>query len=119
MTLGAAVLQNELSHRVPAEFLENFPQGVAIAYGIIPQIPSLQEPLKDGIQQAFADSLKVVWQVLIAVGAVGFLSSLLMKGLPLHGHMDKDWALQNDRSAADVERQGVSNGSVGAEGHEK
>ena len=86
------MLQNELSHRIPAAFLENFPQGAAIAYAVIPQVPSLPEPLKQGVQEAFAASLRVVWRVLIGVSAAGFVCSLFMKGLPLHSALDKDWA---------------------------
>ena len=92
MTIGAAVLQNELSHRIPAAFLENFPQGAAIAYAVIPQVPSLPEPLKQGVQEAFAASLRVVWRVLIGVSAAGFVCSLFMEGLPLHSALDKEWA---------------------------
>ena len=93
MTIGATVLQNELQHRVQTSFLNTFPEGVAIAYALIPQIPSLSEPLKSGIQGAFAGSLQVVWQVLLGIGGIGFLSSLIMEGLPLHTTLDKDWTL--------------------------
>ena len=86
------MLQNELSHKVPPEFLENFPQGAAIAYALIPQVPALPQPLKHEIQVAFAESLQVVWQVLIGVAGVGLLSALCMKGLPLHASLDEDWA---------------------------
>ena len=92
MTIGAAVLQNELSHRVPAAFLENFPQGAAIAYAVIPQVPSLPEPLKRGVQDAFAATLRVVWRVFIGIAAAGFVCSLFMEGLPLHSALDKEWA---------------------------
>ncbi len=93
VTIGAAVLQNELKQRVPPSFLENFPGGVAIAYALIPQIPTMAEPLKNDIQEAFAGSLHVVWQVLIGIAGIGFLSSLFMEGLPLHNSLDKDWTL--------------------------
>ena len=96
VTIGATVLQNELQHRVTSSFLEDFPQGVAIAYAIIPQIPSLPEPLKNDIHIAFAGSLQVVWQVLIGIAGLGFLSSLFMKGLPLHAALDKDWTLEKE-----------------------
>ena len=92
------MLQNELKQRVPPSFLENFPGGVAIAYALIPQIPTLPEPLKGDVQDAFAGSLQVVWQVLIGIGGIGFLSSLCMEGLPLHNALDKDWTLDAERS---------------------
>ena len=92
------MLQNELKQRVPPSFLENFPGGVAIAYALIPQIPTLPEPLKSDVQDAFAGSLQVVWKVLIGVGGIGFLSSLFMAGLPLHNALDEDWTLDTESS---------------------
>ena len=112
VTIGAAVLQNELQRRIPPGFVENFPQGAAIAYALIPQVPHLPQPLKSGIQDAYARSLQVVWEVLIGVGGIGFLSSLLMEGLPLHGKLDKEWAppppAHVDVESADEEKKVVS-----------
>ncbi|TBU31313.1 MFS general substrate transporter [Dichomitus squalens] len=98
VTIGATVLQNELQQRVSPSFLENFPQGVGIAYAIIPQIPSLPGPLKSDIHGAFAGSLQVVWQVLIGIAGIGFISSLFMEGLPLHAALDEEWTLGNQEA---------------------
>ena len=92
MALGGAILQNELRNRLPAEFLVRFPQGVAIVYSAIPQIPQLTQPLKDQVHQAFIDSLRPVWQALAAICGVGLLSTLFMRSLPLHATTDDDWA---------------------------
>ncbi len=90
------MLQNELKKKLPLDFVNQFPQGTAIAYSIIPLVPSLEEPLKSTVQVAFADSLKVLWQVLIGVAGLGFVSCALMKGLPLHTSLseDHDYALK-------------------------
>ncbi|TFK88802.1 MFS general substrate transporter [Polyporus arcularius HHB13444] len=93
ITIGGTVLQNELKRRIPADYLANFPEGAAIAYSLIPLIPTLPEPLKGEVQDAFAKSLQVLWKVMIGVAGVGFLSSLMMKGLPLHTDMDSKWAM--------------------------
>ncbi|OBZ69437.1 hypothetical protein A0H81_10667 [Grifola frondosa] len=100
VTIGGAVLQNELRKRMPADFLVQFPEGVAVAYTIIPLIPSLEEPLKSEVRVAFADSLKVVWEVLTGIAGLGLISCIGMKALPLHTDVDRDWALQNGKNDA-------------------
>ncbi|KAL0954049.1 hypothetical protein HGRIS_005201 [Hohenbuehelia grisea] len=94
VTIGGTILQNQLTNRLPPQFIASFPQGTAIAYSIIPQIRSLQEPLKGQVRVAFAESLRVVWQVLIGIGAIGLLVSLGMKHLPLHTSVDRDWGME-------------------------
>ncbi|KAH8108240.1 iron permease [Phellopilus nigrolimitatus] len=83
VSAGGTVLQNELKKRLPADFIAQFPRGTSVAFSIIPIIPQLDEPLKTAVQIAFAESLRVLWQVLVGVAALGLLSSLLMKGLSL------------------------------------
>ncbi|KAF8520865.1 MFS general substrate transporter [Hysterangium stoloniferum] len=92
VTLGGAILQNELKLRLPQEFLSQFPQGVAIVYSVIPQIQNLPEPLNDQVRQAFVDSLRRVWITLAAISGLGLFVSLFMRGLPLHKHTDEKWA---------------------------
>jgi len=92
VTLGGAILQNELQRRLPDEFLSQFPQGVAIVYSIIPQIPNLPEPLNGQVRQAFVDSLRRIWISLAAIAGFGLFVSIFMRGLPLHKHTDEKWA---------------------------
>ncbi|KAF8572629.1 MFS general substrate transporter, partial [Ramaria rubella] len=94
VTLGGAILQNQLQRRLPQEFLSQFPEGVAIAYSAIPQIGSLPQPLKDQVRQAFVDSLRWIWTVVAGVCGLGLLSTFFMKGLPLHTDTDDAWALR-------------------------
>ncbi len=96
MTIGSAVLQNELQRRLSRtlpEFFEANPGGVTIAYALIPSIRSMDDSLRSSVQTAFAESLKVLWEVLIGVAALGGLASLLMRGLPLHSYTDEKWAV--------------------------
>lgn len=95
MTLGGAILQNGLRSRLPAAFTSNFPQGIEIVYSAIPQIPSLSEPLKSQVQEAFLDSIRTIWKVLAGLSGLGLISSLFMEGLPLHSVTDETWALKN------------------------
>lgn len=93
MTVGGAVLQNELQKRMPAAFAAQVPGGTAIAYATIPLIADLPEPLRNEVRVAFANSLKVVWEVFAGISGIGLIASLFMKGLPLHTSTDKQWAL--------------------------
>ncbi|KAJ7167213.1 major facilitator superfamily domain-containing protein [Mycena crocata] len=96
VTIGGTVLQNELTARLPSAFLAKFPGGTQIAFAIIPSIRDLPQPLKDEVRHAFAGSLHVLWNVLAGISGIGLLFSLLMKHLPLHTSVDKDWG-RDDR----------------------
>ncbi|KZT02019.1 MFS general substrate transporter [Laetiporus sulphureus 93-53] len=95
ITIGGAVLQNQLHKNMPSEFLAQFPQGSSIAYATIPLISQLPEPLRTEVRVAFAVSLKVVWEVMTGIAGLGLLSSLLMKGLPLHDSVNEEWDLDD------------------------
>jgi hypothetical protein len=96
ITVGGTVLQNELQSRVPADVLTGVP-GVAagsLQYALIPVIQHLPAALRDELRVAFAESLQTVWKVFTGIAALGLLSSLPMRGLPLHAATDAKWALQ-------------------------
>ncbi|KAL5513681.1 hypothetical protein ACEPAH_4080 [Sanghuangporus vaninii] len=85
ISVGGSILQNELKKRLPNEFISEFPEGTSVAFSIVPVIQGLEEPFRTQVRVAFADSLRVLWEVLIGIGALGLLSSFLMKGLSLRG----------------------------------
>ncbi|KAH9911656.1 MFS general substrate transporter [Fomitopsis serialis] len=91
VAIGATVLQNQLSSRLPQAFLATLPSGASVAYSAIPAIPALASPLREEVQAAFAGSLDVLWRVQCALSAIGAFASLWMKGLPLHTDTDKKW----------------------------
>jgi hypothetical protein len=64
------------------------------AYAAIPLIPTLDPSLREEVQVAFADSLRVLWLVLVGVSALGLLSAALMRDVPMQGGVDKKWALE-------------------------
>lgn len=96
VTIGTAVLQTQLSHRLPASFTDQFPGGVAIAYSAIPVIPSLPEPLQSDVKTAFAASLRVLWYVTIGLAGLGALASAAMQGMQLSDKTDEAWALEKE-----------------------
>ena len=107
VTVGGAILQNELKNKLPAEFLAQFPQGVELAFAMIPSIPTLEQPLKDEVRKTFGEALKVVWQVVLGISIAGFLSSLGMRQLQLHTNIDQDWGREDVPSP--IERRLPSN----------
>lgn len=101
VTIGGTVLQNELQRHLPPTFIAQFPEGTVVAYATIPAIADLPEPLRTEVREAFAVSLKVVWEVLLAIGGLGFVSSLFMKAVPLHSAVDDQWRLQQQVESKD------------------
>ncbi len=105
VTVGTAVLQTQLTKRLPAEFLEQFPGGVELAYSAIPVIGTLSEPLQSQVQEAFAESIIVIWQVMTGICGIGIVASFFMKALPLHTQIDEKWGLEANGRASDEHTQ--------------
>ncbi|KAI0087477.1 iron permease [Irpex rosettiformis] len=97
ITIGGTVLQNQLVKRLPIEFTSQFPSGAALAYSAIPTIGKLQDPLRAQVREAFAESIRVIWQVLTGISGLGLLCSLPMKGLPLHTQVDEKWGIEEGK----------------------
>ena len=98
MTTYGAALQNTLIRLLPQEFISLFPGGTAVAYSIIPVINQLEDPLRNQVRDAFADGLRTGWLVCTGVSSAGLITSLFMKGLPLHNYVDEQWSVQNVRT---------------------
>jgi hypothetical protein len=71
--------------------LERFPKGVQLAFAIVPEIATLQEPLRTEIRAAFGESVSVIWKVLTAILSLGFFASLWMADVPMHDLVDQKW----------------------------
>jgi len=97
VTLGGTLLQNGLQSKLPPSFTQLFDSSGGLAYAVIPQIPTLPQPLKDEVRSAFAQSLAHNWIMLTVLSGLGLLVSLLMKGLPLHTERDERWALKDSQ----------------------
>jgi hypothetical protein len=103
------VLQNGLIDRVPVGVLVNVPGEVAgaLQYALIPVIKDLPQPLQDEVRNAFGESLRVVWKVFVGVSVIGLITSIPMRGLPLHTSTDAKWALQERKRTEELELQGM------------
>ncbi|KAK6823803.1 hypothetical protein RU639_006244 [Aspergillus parasiticus] len=55
------------------------------AVSFIPQLATVDiaPALRDALRDVYLDAMRTIWYVLAAFGAVGFLSSLLVKGLTI------------------------------------
>ncbi|KAI0083280.1 hypothetical protein BDY19DRAFT_910713 [Irpex rosettiformis] len=82
-----------------AQYFPDIRIGAALAFSAIPVISDLEEPLRTQVRDAFAESIRVIWQVMTGIAGLGLLTSLIMKGLPLHTQVDEKWGIE-DRSAA-------------------
>ena len=87
--------------------MASVPEGVQIAYAVIPTISHLPEPLRTQVRAAFADSIRLIWHVMIGISGLGFISCALMGEVPLQVSMDDSWGLkQKGESSGDSGEQG-------------
>lgn len=100
-------MQNELSHKLPGAVSAQFAGDSALAFGIIPELASLNlgPAVRAQVQEAFAAGLHVVWRVMAGVCGFALLSCLLMKGLPLHTSTDKNWGVQEKKKAGPLDSE--------------
>nr|VWP00177.1 Polyketide synthase/peptide synthetase [Ganoderma boninense] len=96
---GGAILQNVLSHNLPASYLVTLPRNREFAYAIIPHIRRLPEPLKGQVREAFADGTRLVWWVMLGLSVAGLATCLLMREVEIKTSMDETWALQETSKA--------------------
>ncbi|GJJ10742.1 hypothetical protein Clacol_004969 [Clathrus columnatus] len=94
VSIGNTVLQNILQHQLPEQFTSEFTGGIPIVYALIPTISSLPPPVRELVREAFADGLKLLWQILTGISALGLLCSLPMLELPMIGVVDENWAMK-------------------------
>lgn len=111
VTIGGTVLQNQLVKRLPEQFTAQFPEGAALAYAFIPIIADLKEPLRNEVRVAFADSIRVIWQVFTGIASIGLLSSFSMKALPLHTQVDDRWGMATQEGLNNIDEKVVSEAS--------
>ncbi|KAJ7895965.1 MFS general substrate transporter [Mycena olivaceomarginata] len=108
ITISSTILQNMLEKKLPADFVAQFPPGFEIAYAAIPAIKQLPQPLKQQVQAAFADSMAVIWQVMIGIAGLGLLMSFIMAEVPMGTTVDETYALKEKERVLDAEKQETS-----------
>ena len=92
--IGGAILQNQLTKRLPAAFQSELSEGVELAYAAIPRIESLAEPLRTDVRVAFAQSMAVIGRTMLGIGGLGCLTLLLLKEVPMGVKTDEKYGLE-------------------------
>ncbi|KAJ7581827.1 MFS general substrate transporter [Mycena floridula] len=109
VAIGGIILQNALTRRLPPSLIDGLSSD-ALAYTLIPLIPTLAEPMKSQVKDAFFQSIRLVWIAMEALCALGFFSFFVMKDVPLRNTVDKKWGISEDRKTthnAEVEKGNV------------
>ena len=125
VAISGTILQNNLRTRLPPDVLNRYKAGAELAYAVIPDIPNLPPPLRLATQKAFADSLHVVWVVMLCLCGAGMVSVFLMKEFSLRKTTDKKWGLKEkekssggtsgDVEAGEKEKEMASSTQLGGE----
>ncbi|KAJ7236847.1 major facilitator superfamily domain-containing protein [Mycena rebaudengoi] len=101
---SSTVLQNTLQKQLPADFVAQFPPGFEIANVAIPRIHQLPEPLCSEVQDAFADSMGVIWQTMIGFAGLGLLLSFVMREVQMTNAIDENFGLVVEEKVGDDEK---------------
>ncbi|GAA5852177.1 hypothetical protein JCM8547_006690 [Rhodosporidiobolus lusitaniae] len=112
---GGTVLQNRLTATLPVAFAEKFGESSEIAFAAIPHIKDLPDPIRTLVRVSFADSLRLLWQICIAIAGVGLVLSFFIESIPLATVGDEEnWGLEKrERSkSAGSEEKMVGGGEV-------
>ncbi|KAH8102989.1 hypothetical protein BXZ70DRAFT_1063074 [Cristinia sonorae] len=98
VSIGAAILRNELAKRLPAEFLQQVlnngrpdSSNVNLAFSVIPLTRKLDDPLRHEVRVAFGEAVRVIWKTMTGIVAIGLLASLMMKDVPRY--VGENWDL--------------------------
>lgn len=94
--MGGTIIQNQLSKRLPADFLSQFANINGQAIDVVPQLRNLGQQELDSVRIAFADSLSVLWFIMAGIAGLGLLASFGMKHYELHTRVDEDWGVRKD-----------------------
>ena len=103
VAISGTILQNALARRLPAAVLASTNGGTALAYAVIPEIPTLAPALRAQTQQAFCDALREVWIVMLALCGAGVLTVAVIRDFPLRKTTDRSWGLK-EKQARDAEK---------------
>lgn len=94
IVIGGTILQNTLLRDLPKDFTATLPQGVQIAYAVIPRIKNLPDSVQLQVRSAFARSTKLIWQVMIGFSGAGLFTVFLMREETLRRNLDEQWGLR-------------------------
>ncbi|GAA5934770.1 hypothetical protein JCM3775_002051 [Rhodotorula graminis] len=113
ITIGSTVFSNQLGSKLPEAFVSQLGGEVSgdAAYALVAQIAQLAEPIRSEVREAYAETLVVLWQILIGLGGLGFCISLGLKNLALTTEVEASWGVQEKKKEAGA--PGAEEESVG------
>ncbi|SGY62230.1 BQ5605_C007g04668 [Microbotryum silenes-dioicae] len=97
ISLGASILQNELSRHLPPEVVLSHFANAKYAYSAIPDIHLLPELVQLHVRRAFAQSLRMVWIVMIGLSGIAFILSWFIEDVPLTTETDENWGVSEEK----------------------
>ncbi|KAJ7719955.1 MFS general substrate transporter [Mycena metata] len=103
IAIAGSVIQNKLSGTLPKSVIRQFSSPSDLVYGVIPEISTMPEPLKLQVQDAFVESIKLVWIIMASLCAIGLLTVCLIKDIPLSRQVDKKWGLRERPPGTEIE----------------
>ena len=97
------MLQNGVQGKLPQSVKDTLPGLNNVVYAVVPLIPTMQQPEKDVVRHAFAESFQTVWRILIGIAGAGLVASLGMKALPLHTQRNVNLSEARNEEKVNVE----------------
>ncbi|KAJ7486296.1 major facilitator superfamily domain-containing protein [Mycena galericulata] len=102
VTISSTIIQNRLTKTLPAGLSTQSSQGNSAAYALIPSIHLLEEPLRTEVRVAFASSMQTLWQVMIGIAGVGFLSALFLEEVVMGSEQDAVYGIDERRDVRPI-----------------
>ncbi|KAI4229445.1 MAG: hypothetical protein LQ349_006398 [Xanthoria aureola] len=108
VAVGGTVFQNQMKSKLltyPA-LASKAGEYSKDASGLVQIIKSMQDDaMKQNLQHAYADSLKVVWATMCGLGAAGLILSLGTKGLDMNKPLETEQYFLDERNTTDEEKK--------------
>ncbi|KAI4088191.1 MAG: hypothetical protein LQ339_008750 [Xanthoria mediterranea] len=108
VAVGGTVFQNQMKSKLLAypALASKAGEYSKDASGLVQIIKSMQDDaMKQNLQHAYADSLKVVWATMCGLGAAGLILSLGTKGLDMNKPLETEQYFLDERNTADEEKK--------------
>ena len=108
VAVGGTVFQNQMKSKLLAypALASKAGEYSKDASGLVQIIKSMQDDaMKQNLQHAYADSLKVVWATMCGLGAAGLILSLGTKGLDMNKPLETEQYFLEERNRADEEKK--------------
>ncbi|CAO1598150.1 hypothetical protein XANCAGTX0491_001922 [Xanthoria calcicola] len=108
VAVGGTVFQNQMKSKLLAypALASKAGEYSKDASGLVQIIKSMQDDaMKQNLQHAYADSLKVVWATMCGLGTAGLILSLGTKGLDMNKPLETEQYFLDERNTADEEKK--------------